>query len=259
MFVPISVKSRDRRAATLLDFASHGAPHDIVLAHGAGGNNLLWKRTLQGLSGPEKAFAVNLPGHPVGEITCHTVGDYVEALHDFIVEGKLTRPVVCGHSMGGAIALALSLVHPDDIGGLVLVSTGAKLGVDPTILEGLEREPMRTIENNITPHSFNLLDLGLAREARTALSLSNLPVFRNDYLACQGFDVRKEIERIGAKTAIFCGDKDWMTPPKWSHYLRDHIPDSEAYFVKDSGHMLPLEKPETLARLLQSFLGGLTQ
>jgi len=230
----------------------------VVLVHGAGGNSLLWKRTLQGLSGTAKAFAVNLPGHPVGEITCKSVSDYVEALHQFIAEAGLVRPAVCGHSMGGAIVLTLALTHPQDVGGLALVSTGAKLGVDPTILEGLSTEPMKAIENTITPRSFNLLDIGLAREARAALSISNLPVFLNDYLACQGFDVRKEIENVNAKTVILCGDKDRMTPPKWSHYLRAHIPDSEAYFVKDSGHMLPLERPDALARLMQTFLGGLT-
>lgn len=243
----------------MLDFVSHAAPHDVVLVHGAGGNSLLWKRTIQGLSGSARALAVNLPGHPEGEVTCTSVSDYVEALHRFFADADLTRPVVCGHSMGGAIVLALSLAHPEDVGGLMLVSTGAKLGVDPAILEGLRSEPMKAIENTITPRSFNLLDIGLAREARTALSITNLPVFLNDYLACDGFDVRKEIENITATTVVICGDKDAMTPPKWSHYLRAHIPDSEAYFVKDSGHMLPLEKPDTLARLMQSFLSDLTR
>jgi len=238
----------------LLDFLPHGAPSDVVLVHGAGGNSLLWKRTLQGLSGPAKALAVNLPGHPSGEISCRSVSDYVEALHRFISEADLVRPALCGHSMGGAVVLALSLAHPEDVGGLILVSTGAKLGVNPTILEGLRTEPMKAIENNITPRSFNLLDIGLAREARTALSISNLPVFLNDYLACEGFDLRKELGNIRAKTTIFCGDKDRMTPPKWSHYLKAHIADSDAYFVKDSGHMLPLEKPDTLARLMQTSL-----
>jgi pimeloyl-ACP methyl ester carboxylesterase len=259
MFVPVSIKSRTPGIGPLLDFASHGAPHDVVLVHGAGGNNLLWKRTMQGLSGTAKAIAVNLPGHPAGDITCRSVSDYVEALHRFINESDLVKPAIGGHSMGGAVALSLCLSHPEDVGALVLVSTGAKLGVDPTILDGLRSEPMRTIENSITPRSFNLLDLGLAREARTALSIANLPVFLNDYLACDGFDIRGRLEKIAAKTGIFCGDKDRMTPPRWSHYLGAHISDSEVYFVKDSGHMLPLEKPEALGRLLQSFLRSLTR
>ena len=241
----------------MLEHLTHDAPHDVVFVHGAGGNSLLWNRTLQHLSGGYRALAVNLPGHPSGEITCTSVGDYTEALHQFIQESGLRSPAVCGHSMGGAVVQTLAIRHPEDIGGLILVSTGAKLGVDRRLIEGLSDNPMRAIESIITPWSFNSIDLGMGREARTALSVSNLPVFLNDYLACQGFDVRKELAKIAAKTLVICGDKDRMTPPKWSHYLGANILDADLFFVKDSGHMVPLEKPEPLARVLQGFLAGL--
>ncbi len=242
----------------MLSYISHGAPGGAVFVHGAGGNSLLWRRTLGGLSGTAKAYAVDLPGHPSGEITCRTVPDYAEALHHFILEAELDRPAVCGHSMGGAVVLTLAITHPEDIGGLILVSTGAKLGVAPSILEGLRDQPMRAIEGVITPWSFNSIDLGLGREARAALSVSNLPVFLNDYLACQDFDVRSDLNLIASKTLVLCGDKDRMTPPKWSQYLNANIIGSELFMVKDSGHMLPLEKPDALSRLVQSFLSGLT-
>ena len=238
----------------MLGYTSHGAPHDVVFVHGAGGNSLLWRRTLQGLSGTSKALAVDLPGHPSGEITCQSVADYAGVLHEFMAQARLQNPVVCGHSMGGAVSLALALAHPSDVGGLILASTGAKLGVAPEIIEGLRTQPLRAIEGEITPWSFNSVDLGLGREARATLSLSNLPVFLNDYLACQGFDVRAGLHEIGARTLVVCGDKDRMTPPRFSHYLHANIAGSELYFVKDSGHMLPLEKPEGFAGLVQRFL-----
>jgi pimeloyl-ACP methyl ester carboxylesterase len=242
----------------LLESDTHEAPHDTVFVHGAGGNSLLWRRTLQYLSGGAHGYAVNLPGHPSGDITCKSVDDYAEALHRFIAERGLRRPAVCGHSMGGAIALDLAVSHPEDLGALILVSTGAKLGVNQQILDGLREQPMGTIEKVITPWSFNSIDLGLGREARTALSVSNLPVFLNDYLACQGFDVRSQLPGIEAKTLIVCGDKDRMTPPKWSEYLNANIPGSELRVIEESGHMLPLEKPRALAQVLQSFLSGLS-
>ena len=243
----------------MLNFISHGAPHDAVFVHGAGGNSLLWRRMLEGLSGGSRALAVDLPGHPNGEITCHTVGEYAEAVHQFLINARLDRPVLGGHSMGGATVLTLALTHPDDIGGLVLVGTGAKLGVAPEILEGLKSDPMRTIENIITPRSFNSIDLSLGRESRAALSVSNLPVFLNDYLACTRFDVREDLSRISARTLVACGDKDRMTPPRFSHYLNANIPGSELRFIKDSGHMLPLEKPEALASVVQAFLASFTR
>ena len=243
----------------MLNFISHRAPHDAVFIHGAGGNSLLWRRMLEGLSGSSRALAVDLPGHPTGEIACKSVGEYAEAVHRFLTDTGLDHPVLGGHSMGGATVLTLALTHPDDVGGLILVGTGAKLGVAPEILDGLRSNPMRTIENIITPWSFNSIDLGLARESRDALSVSNLPVFLNDYLACTGFDVRKDLSRISAKTLVVCGDKDRMTPPRFSHHLTANLLGSELRFIKDSGHMLPLEKPEALASLVQAFLASFTR
>jgi len=256
---PITVKSNEGGSHAVLSPVSHGAPCEAVFVHGAGENGLLWKRMLEGLSGGSRALAVDLPGHPKGEITCRSVGEYAEELHRFLTDSRLDRPVVGGHSMGGAIALTLALSHPDDISGLILVATGAKLGVAPEILEGLRREPLRTIEDIITPWSFNSIDLGLGREARAALSVSNLSVFLNDYVACTGFDVRADLVKISARTLVVCGDKDRMTPPKFAHYLAVNIRGSELRFIKDSGHMLPLEKPEALASVVQGFLAGFTR
>lgn len=220
---------------------------------------MLWRRTLEFMAGPAKALAVDLPGHPTGDMTCRTVSEYAEALRSFIEESGLSKPAVCGHSMGSAVALSLAVSHPDDIGELILVSSGAKLGVDPAIVEGLRSDPMKTIERVITPRSYYKIDLGMGREARATLSFSNLPVFLNDYLACDGFDVRRDLANIRARTLIVCGEKDTMTPPKWSQYLKDNIGGSELRFIPDAGHMLPLEKPEALAGALSAFLSGVSR
>ena len=242
----------------MLDHASSPAPRDIVLVHGAGGNKLLWRRTTGFLTGGSKAIAIDLPGHPEGAATCRTVEEYAEALHGFMAENGLAGSAVCGHSMGSAIALSLAVNHPEDAGALILVSSGAKLGVDPKIVEGLRAEPLKTIERVITPRSYYKIDLGLGREARATLSFSNLPVFLNDYLACDGFDVRKDLPGILQRTLVVCGERDTMTPPKWSQYLKDNIPNSELKFIQDAGHMLPLEKPEELAGLIAEFLDSLS-
>jgi len=241
-----------------LDFFTQRAPSDCVFIHGAGGNNLLWKRSLQFLSGPKTAFAVNLPGHPDGDVICRTVGEYADAIHEFVSEKGLGKVAVCGHSMGSAVALTLALNHSDDVGALVLVDGGAKLGVAPSILAGLSEQPLRAIEELITPMSFRTVSLEMGREARSALSLSNLDVFLNDYNACNGFDVREELARISVPTMIICGGDDRMTPPRYSQYLNSHIAGSSIFLIAEAGHMVPLEKPGALGALLQSFLSGLS-
>jgi pimeloyl-ACP methyl ester carboxylesterase len=130
----------------------------------------------------------------------------------------------------------------------------------PEVLSGLDKEPLQVIEKTITPLSFYKLDLETARKARGALSLSNPAVFLNDYLACSTFDVRKRLQEITARSLIICGENDRMTPPKWSHFLNSNIlSPHELYFLREAGHMLPLEKPSICGRLIQEFLVGLSR
>ena len=253
------IKSDPRKRSNVLSSFTNSAPSPTVFVHGAGENNLLWKKTLERLSGGSQAYAVNLPGHPSGEITCKSVPEYSQAVLEFIQQRGLRSPVVVGHSMGSAIAITLAIEHPGQLGGLIIVSGGAKLGVDRTLLEGLRSQTMRTLENNLAPMSFYAVDLALGKEARSALSTSNLPVFLNDYLACAAFDERRRLDKIKAKTLVVCGDADKMTPPKWAHYLQSNIEGAELRFIRDAGHMLPIEKPEVLAGMIQAFLEGLNR
>jgi pimeloyl-ACP methyl ester carboxylesterase len=208
--------------------------------------------------GEAKAFAVNLPGHPRGEITCKTVEDYAASVAEFIEETGINRPVVCGHSMGSAVSLILELMRPELVSGMVLVGGGAKLGVLPDILNGLSESTLSTIERTITPRSYFSVDLETARAARRALSLENPAVFLNDYKACLAFDVRSRLPDIAQSAIIVCGEQDKMTPPKWSHYLHAHLTNSKAFFVRESGHMVPLEKPEVCSQLIAEYLVALT-
>jgi pimeloyl-ACP methyl ester carboxylesterase len=162
--------------------------------------------------------------------------------------------------MGGAVALSFALRHPDSVTGLILVATGAKMGVLPDVLSGLREDALGVIQKTITPLSFHSIDIELGRKARAALSLSNPDVFLNDYLACTSFDVRDRLGEITAPTLILCGDDDRMTPPKWSQYLHSNIPNSrEPLIIRDAGHMLPLEKPTECASLIQGFLLDLSR
>jgi len=242
-----------------LDSASFPAPFDCVLIHGAGGNRALWNDVLPALEGGRAAYALDLPGHPTGDISCRTVDEYAQAVHGFLTEHRI-KPVLCGHSMGGAIAMTVAMGHPESVSGLALVSTGAKLGVLPEVLKGLEGDPLPTIERTITPMSFHRIDMAVARKARAALSLSNPAIFLNDYKACAAFDARDRLKTVTAPTIIVCGDDDRMTPPRWSQFLHDGIASSkQPVIVSEAGHMLPLEKPAECGRLLQAFLAELSR
>jgi len=92
-------------------------------------------------------YALDLPGHgrSAGEGRA-SVDAYAGSLQAFLEALALTRAILVGHSMGGAIVQLLALEDSSMVGGLILVGTGARLRVLPSLLDGLANDFEETIE-----------------------------------------------------------------------------------------------------------------
>ncbi len=103
-----------------------GAGPAVVMIHGLGGNLLHFDYALAGrLAGEFRLILVDRPGS--GYSTRATGADatltaQAAAIAKLIGALGLKRPLVVGHSLGGAVSLALALDHPDCTGALALVA-----------------------------------------------------------------------------------------------------------------------------------------
>jgi pimeloyl-ACP methyl ester carboxylesterase len=68
------------------------------------------------LDRPGSGYSTPAPGASAA------IGAQAELISHFINALELKRPIIVGHSMGGAIALSLALNHPDQIAGLALIA-----------------------------------------------------------------------------------------------------------------------------------------
>lgn len=206
------------------------------------------------LAGPAtRVLAVDLPGHGRSEgRPPDSVAGYRAFLDAFTGHLGLTSPYLGGHSLGGAIALDYALARPGMLSGLILAGTGARLKVNPAILEAFA-----------AGRSYpELVDLLYGREAA--------PLFREgalaemeavdpatwyaDFSACNAFDVMDGLSRIDVRTLILVGDADRLTPPKYARYLADHIPGATYVLIPDAGHMLMVENPAAFNEAVADFL-----
>jgi pimeloyl-ACP methyl ester carboxylesterase len=88
--------------------------------------------------------------------------------------------------------------------------------------------------------------------------LQNDPqVMLGDYLACDRFDLRADLERIPTPALVICGMEDVMTPPRYGEYLAEHLPDATLVQVERAGHMVMFEAPDETAAAVSRFLSGL--
>lgn len=104
--------------------AGHGRP--ILFIHGLGGQLHHFAGTLfSRLQDDYRVIALDRPGSGYSVRKNSSRGGIDEqaaTLAAFIREQRIQRPLVVGHSLGGAIALALALDHPELVSGLVLIS-----------------------------------------------------------------------------------------------------------------------------------------
>lgn len=232
-----------------------GAP--LLFLHGAGASHLLWNGQLAAFAADNRAIALDLPGHGRSTGTAYgTISGYARAVLEFLDVLELDRAVLIGSSMGGAIAQSLALDFPERARGLVLVGTGARLRVAPAFIEGVQTDFETTaralVEYYYTPDGSSLL----RAKSLTQLHHSGPAVLAQDFAACDAFNVADRLSQILAPTLVICGSEDKMTPPKYSEYLAQHIPNAKLVLIPNAGHMVMLEQPRAVNRALRDWLGS---
>jgi pimeloyl-ACP methyl ester carboxylesterase len=228
----------------------------LVLLHGAGGDHLSWPSQLRRLS-DYRIFAPDLPGH--GKSRGHglqKISDYGNALARWLRSLELPRVYLIGHSMGGAIALWLAVHHPELLRGLVLISTGARLPVNLTLIEELSTsQGTQVAVDRILDWSFSPnAPRSLVDVVRKTMLANRPSVLAGDLLACDAIDLSGHLAEIDLPTLVLVGSGDQMTPLKFSEALATRISKAELQIIPQTGHMLPLEAPDQVEERLRTFL-----
>ena len=231
----------------------------VVFIHGSGGNAGLWRNVMEGLADGYDSVAIDLPGHGKSEGQgMQSIPEYREFLKDFFGVVGTEKIVLGGHSLGGGIAQCFALRYPQKLRAILLIGTGARLRVLPEALERMRQMAEGKVEPRFEPWGFSpgatpeSLSEGEREWAKTS------PQVRyDDMAACDHFDIMKEVDQIRLPALIICGRKDRLTPVKYSEYLRSKIPGSKMEIVEGAGHMVMLEAPEALSRMILIFVRSL--
>ncbi len=234
--------------------AEHSPYPPLLLVHGAGGSHLDWPAELRQLAGT-RIIAIDLPGH--GRSTGRgyaSVKDYAEIVVALLDVLHIQRAVIVGHSMGGAIAQQIGLDHPQRVAGLILIGTGSKLPVEPTLPQRIIDEPEKTVDWLIQWTWGANAPAENKQLGRKRLLEIAPPVLRGDYLACQAFDVRDRLEEIAAPTLVLASDQDQMVKLKFPQTLAERIPHASLVVIEGCGHMFPLEAAQTVSAAISKWL-----
>lgn len=252
--------TRDCRAAFVSLRRGSGTP--IVLIHGFGADSQSWYPLVQALGGSQPIIGIDLPSH--GKSARSAPGDIAE-MAAAVAETLATREIhdlhLCGHSLGGAVALALTEIIPAQMASLALIApAGLGCEIDHAFLSGFARASKaaslgpwlnRLVADPslITPGFVQATMLG-----RTDQTLRDAQLALAEHLFPDGtpiFDYRRVLSRLQMPTKIIWGQRDTIMP--WRQALV--APGAVAlHFLAETGHLPHVEAPAIVSRLLNELI-----
>jgi pimeloyl-ACP methyl ester carboxylesterase len=254
----------------LRDEGPRDDPMPIVLLHGTGASLHTWDGWTRELERERRVIRFDLPGFgltgpsPDGVYTIESYVDTVLAVADAL---HLQRFVLAGNSLGGYVAWATAVLHPERVDRLILVDAAGypfqsqsvplafRIARTP-ILNRLMRDVLpRTIvasslrdvygdPSRVTPDLVDrYFDLATRAGNRAAL------VARFDQT--QPGSLAERVHEIQVPTLILWGDKDRLIPLEFGERFARDIPDSQLVVFEALGHVPHEEDPaRTVAAVL---------
>jgi pimeloyl-ACP methyl ester carboxylesterase len=265
-----------------------GAP--VLFIHGLGSAGYIeWRFNLETLAGHNHVFAPDLPGFGRTDKPRARYGiPYFTRFIERYLDGRgLHSVTVVGASLGGRIALELTLRHPGLVNGLVLINSlglgrpnvrvsyglvtiprvgEALMNVARDALHWAPPAMIRRFAGRYAGHSADLertMDdeyLDLVRELYAAEG------YRGAYLATVRslltpaaifggeYDVTKRLNELKVPVQLIWGADDPLFPV--AHAARAHslIDQSRLAVIEGAGHTPQAERPEEFNRVLRKFL-----
>lgn len=238
-----------------------GTGTPIVMIHGFGSDGTSWAPLEAQLKG-HRLFRIDLPGHGKSpKLLINSFNDLVSHLRIAFDNLNLDKAHLVGHSLGGALALAIADTRPRKVASVSLI---APAGLGPQVNgEALLGICRATRPESLTPWLRLLVaDEKLISDAyvRQVFGGRADPALRaaqsalSDVLfpdGVQAFDLRAALDRITAPTRIIWGRQDAIIP--WKHVLC--APGHVALHLCDQiGHIPQIEDPERVGKILRNYL-----
>ena len=239
----------------------------IVFIHGFPYDYTMWDNQIDALKNDYYRVAYDVRG--LGESNVgdgqYTMESFVDDLFAVINELKLDKPVICGLSMGGYIALRAVEREQDKFAGVIFCDTRSEADDNAGKLkraeniklintEGLVKFTDQFVTNTFaeeTPEEQEKMFQAVLDKTRKQNPIG----VKGCIIAIMSrTDTTKNLQFIKIPALVLVGSFDKLTPPTVMRAMADKIPDSEFGIIPRTGHMSPMENPAAVNDLIKGFL-----
>ncbi|MGI2149332.1 alpha/beta fold hydrolase [Shewanella baltica] len=253
-----------------MNFVSTGQGPAVLLIHGLFGNLDNLKGLGQVLESQYQVIRVDVPNHGLSEHWDEM--DYprlATAMVALLDELAIERAHIVGHSMGGKIAMATALAHPERIISMVAADI-APVAYEPRhdlVFAALESLPLEghtdrrfalnhLIDNGIDEATAQFLLKNLQRTDtgfRWKLNLSGLKACYPNIIGWHNQAPNPVQSYSGPSLFIRGGDSNYVTSEHRSTIMAQ-FPAAQAKTLEGCGHWLHAQKPAIFNRIVSEFI-----
>lgn len=239
-----------------------GSP-PLILIHGFGGDINIWVFNQETLAAERAVYAIELPGHGGSskDVGDGDLGSFVQTLQGFLDDMGVEKAHLAGHSMGGAVAGAFALAHPERVASLILISS-AGLGeeINADYIEGFIAANKRRDMKNVLQMLFanpdlvtrDLVNDVLTYKRKDGVDEALRAVADRLFPDGKQADV-PDLSALDLPILAIWGADDAIVPSSHS----ENLPDGARVEVfENTGHMPQMEAAGQTNRLIAEFLDG---
>jgi 3-oxoadipate enol-lactonase len=254
----------DAGAGTRLHLVDEGTGDPVLFLHGGNSSWEDWKPQFDALRSSRRCIAVDLRGHGRSDRAAdgYGIAELADDVAGVCRALDLGPTDVAGLSLGGMVAQALAIRHPELVRSLVLVGTTGFS--DPAGLEMLQ-----TMAGAVRSAGLGaLVDAyeTVTWSARTRAEQPDLvEAWRRRFVdndaevaaavieAIATLDHRPDLGGIKVPTLVVWGADDGIFAREQAQFLADAIPEGQLVVLPDAGHYSNLEAPERFNTVLTRF------
>lgn len=233
----------------------------VLFLHGSGMDHRAW--ALQTRWFAYNGFGVlapDFPGHSLsaGEplVSIEEAADWLQAM---LAAAGVESAHLVGHSQGFLSALELAASQPKKVRSLIGVGTAAAIPVNPMLIETAQKSAQQAADMMLQWGFGPKIHMGVSPTpgmqpiaiGRQIMADNPLAV---DLQACADYQGGEDaLGKISAPCAMILGAQDKMTPAKAGKAVASTL-GAELTVLEDVGHMLPIEAPKTVLRVMREFI-----
>lgn len=241
-------------------------PTTIVLLHGVGSNHSVWNGVIPRLAPEFRVVAPDLRGHgrskaPAG--SRYTFEELANDVAELLRSKDVERSHLVGLSGGALLALSMALDRPGLLRSLTMVS-GA-LYTDPHTRSVSQRWAEVYATQGPDPFALRVLKdlyypdwmdahLDFADQLRAQVQHQDFRPAQAWARALEGFDARPRIASLHLPTLIVQAMEDAVVDASHGRVLRQSISGAKLRIFAETGHMVPVERPEETAEAIGEFV-----